>query len=310
MALRLAKLLALSAFGFACAFAQEKSAPTNAATQPGAKTIDDAKRDFQALKASRAGPEQNPGTLALPKVELPGVTTEILAPTGAAKNGKKEKRAQQKSQNWLLDAMALTEKSANNSDSKDRKRSANAPAPTAFTDELTDDADENPLSGANVLREQAAQTEKNAPIAKDAPILDNPLTPFMTGWISPRDHEVLLSKTSATPMLDASLAQMVDSPGTSLAPVSTSGPAGGFLSLPTPAPTLSENPYLRADLPTLAAPPQGLPSPALSLPAATLLPELKSPLVEPVAPAKPAPPPIDPRKPPQDEKYFPQLKRF
>lgn len=285
------------------ALAQEKAAPQN-----NGPTIDEAKREFQALKASRATPDQISGNLNLPKVDLPSPLPEAApSPSAAAKKLKAEKAAQQKSKNWLLEAMAQTEKSKTTGSATDRKRAKEDLDADDSPLARSLDGEADPLDPTGELRDRSQRTEQLP--APSTLRLDNPLTPYMTGWISPRDHDVLLPKTSATPMLDASLAQLVDAPGAlpATTAVTTAGP--GFSPLPGTATGPADNPYLRVELP-LPAPAATIPGTVLPGPAAGLPPELKAPTPEPVAPAKLAPGPADLSKPEHDAKYFPQLKRF
>ncbi len=316
MAHRIRLLLVLAAVGAGSGFAQEKSAATDA------PAIDEAKREFQVLKATRTAAEQ--AKIELPNVSLPNLPTGTVAPTAVSKNGKKEKSAQEKSKNWLLDAMEQTEKNATTT--SERKRgSSKGDARDGVSDDLlaiTDSDDlETPVRFLNELRDRAGKTslkEKPEATLQEVAPKDNPLAPYMTGWISPRDHAVLLPQTSETPMLDASLSQLVSGPGTSpsgASPIAAMPAGAGLSGVFAPAAGVAggatENPYLQLSLPSppAAVPGLSLPSPGglLSGPAVT---ELKAPLAEPPPPAKAPVAPVDLGKSPQDAKYFPQLKRF
>lgn len=310
----LSRLLIALATAAACpAIARAQETPAaSAATSGSGATIDEAKRDFQALKASRTTPGQATENLTLPKVDLPSPLPQSAPPARTARDEKKEKAAQLKAKNWLLDAMAKHEK--NTPDERGRKRGGSLTERASTSDELTLTGQETPDPLTGEFRPQDLPHEKTPAKPKEAPPLDNPLTPFMAGWISQRDHEALLPKTSATPLLDSSLAQLIDSPGASLPSTSVGGPASvtlpGFSALPASPPALADNPYLKADLPALPAPRVALPAASAALPGPNLPPELKPALVEPPAPAKNAVPAPDLAKPAQDAKYFPQLKRF
>lgn len=311
MAHRIKALLAFFACAVVAAMAQENAASTAAS---GENKIEDAKREFQALKASRATTDQAP-TLALPKVELPSLPTGASAPTGISKNGKKEKSAQQKSKNWLLDAMEQGEQTSRSPQSRKRgDATATDRTETGLPDELVASDELDPLNPTRELRDRP-NPNKTERADKAPAVLDNPLAPFMSGWISQRDHDVLLPKTSATPMLDASLAQFVDAPGGTTA-MPNIGPGGMSTAATLPGlPPLTrggseaiENPYLRADAP-LPMPAATLPAPNPT-PAMIVPPDHKVPTLEAPAPAKSPAPPVDLSKPPADAKYFPQLKRF
>ncbi|MBP6508334.1 MAG: hypothetical protein KA257_12285 [Opitutaceae bacterium] len=301
---RIVELLLLLALGAGVIWAEEKPAPA------GESAIAAAKREFDALKASRTTLEQN--KLALPKIENPSLAPRYIAPTAISKSTQKEKAAQQKANNWLLEAMQQNDKQARTSDDRHSAKSQD--------DKEIDPLEAHAAGAADELTRlpQGNRQEETPP--KEVRSSDNPLSSFMTGWISVRDQAVLLPKTSDTPQLDAALTQLLSSYAETAAVSSAINPAnrpngptiatGAGMSGLAP---VTDNPYLQLNLsPFLSGPGQGAPATSadLQLPTGPGTPDFKAPrMTAPPAEAKPGPA-FDLSKPPQDDKYFPQLKRF
>lgn len=259
-----------------------------------------AKRDFESVKSSRNATDPT-------KTELSGLTAPELSltkPTPKTKARAKtpaELLAEKKSANWLVDAMMK----------KDEKNSKGEAV----------DPDEAELLEAKLNPEVAARAALEKPVeekpaektstAKTGPEF-NPLTRFMSGWMTPQDYSLL------KPGLGGASADSLVARGE----ISSTGPTGdlnvatdkaGALetmslsrssSLAT-AVSPSANPYLQAFTP----PTQGVAS--FSLPGAPASPAPTTSTFTPPA----EPPPAKARmpdfaKPVADEKYFKQLKRF
>lgn len=278
--------------GFAAtAFAAEATSAEKPAPPP-EDSIAAAKRDLEAIKASRGVTEQPRADLpqfAAPDLQigLPA-TRRPNAPLSPA-----EAAAAKKSANWLVDAMMKkAERTADGNTEKiaDADGAENADGLTA--------TERRPASGKPERHDSRALTE---------PVV-NPLTNFMAGWMTPGDYKLLqpgLGTESAANLVargEPSSGQSVGSggEGSSLAAFGKTAPARS--SSPP-----RENPFLQDLLPsyqsaaTAAAPPPPVSTANASSPKA-FTPSPEPPPQKPVTPAF--------AKPNDDAKYFKPLKRF
>jgi len=253
-----------------------------------------AKRDFEAMKASRAGMAQPKD--ATPRVSLPGLHTAPAEPAPWAPAGTVAPEA--KPDNWLVDAM---EKGADVR--RPRSRADRDHAQRGSEGKLR--PDNRPDGG-----ERPAFAEIN--LRENDPTL-NPLTRFLSGWMTPRDYVLLQPALGGIPAAPASGYSEVNP-----LPLSGGRPSQTELGesdfrlkgrdtfhagrLPQPV-----NPYLpqpppSGGRPTALSPPVSLPAVAGSGTA--------------ISSPPPAPVPANTSKIPEfarpaaDEKYFKQLKRF
>jgi hypothetical protein len=273
--------------------------------------IDAAKRDLEVLKSTPAGTGDL--KLALPEIGGPNLPSgSPPAPTGLDARKRDVQAAQavaKKSQNWLLDAMAKEDS---------RQRALDGKTTAGDADEQTDELSPETLLDPDAPRVRTARDEEQAAAAqaraelRERPVVDNPLTAFMAGWISPRDQALLLPKASDTPQLDTALAPLLGPVVVEAPVVATAGESSLFVLDNTRASAVEANPYLQlsvADTPNFSRDP-ALPVTPPATPNPVPMPESRVPGLEPVrGELRPALPP-DLAKPVRDEKYFPQLKRF
>lgn len=263
-------------------------------------SLQDAKREFDALGDT---------TKSLPGVKdqsvMPSLSGIHLSPEDAvdvpvgstARKGGDATAKPGRGQNWLLDAMLKEPKSTKSGSTKSSTR---------------DDADEDEKSLEpfqklilEQMRGDTAKAETMADAAKAEKELSdavvNPLTDFMSAWISPRDHALLLPEKSA----DTPAIPRFNAPDT--VGVFTGGEIAkgdrSFLPNNTPA-----NPYL--DSIVSPANSIGAPRPAADPTPAPVVNPIQMPSAGHEKPrAQDTLAPII-AKPEEDARYFPQLKRF
>lgn len=263
---------------------------------PAAPPADDAiaavKRDYEVIQRTRS-------SLALQKLDLPDASLPSQPPPAVSaadlpasnlplsRGGSAAKPA--KAANWLLDAMAEKK-----SDPLDDLRAGQS---------ASDAGSGNSLSLEGNLPGQPAK-DANASV-KSLDAADNPLTSFMSAWMTPRDLELLKVKNAdtsgpgATGRTAADGSLHGDGLGTGRGPNAANAGLDAHI-----------NPYLANSAPGLTEGTKDLEAgPALGVPSyapASSLPAIKGDF----DPVKPPVPPADLLKPQDDSKYFPQLKRF
>ncbi len=288
---RRAALAAGALLAVLAARAEDKPAPTNA----GEATISSAKKDFDAIKASRDGALQQKAEL--PRLggvpDLPAGNENLPRPWASKKDELLEK--QKKSQNWLLDAMQKDKKSGATT-AKDRD------------DELPTDDDKAASRETN-----EADRERDA---KSTPVV-NPLARYMSGWLTPQDFAMLQASGSLA-LKDGGAANSGSTASVNLPGAAT--PSGGNfdaslagigLGNPANQPNLSapqENPFLASlvsggSTPAFT-PPATMPPPA---PPASTSAIFQAPAPEPASARSNIP---DFAKPSEDAKAFKPMKRF
>jgi len=294
----------------------------------GEDAIAKAKRDYEAIKAAKAGGEQ-PAAAGLPRQDTASfdlhLTADLPAPSTSADAKKKDLAnplAGKKSANWLLDAMSEAKK-GEHKDAKDRSMPGETEDErlTEKTDLLGQNralADEKQKAGAAHAENASGAAEKRHTV--EAP---NPLTRYMATWMTPKDFALLNPKAATMGALPAAGNGALPSPSDAASPgggeagawPGTSGIAEAFASSPgpaLPAQAPKPNPYL-AEF-TLPAPPPGAtrpnapaaaPNTGAAVPAAFM----------PSAPPQQPPAKVSPlleqvQKAQDDAKYLKQLKRF
>ncbi|HEY1110005.1 MAG TPA: hypothetical protein VGE76_15250, partial [Opitutaceae bacterium] len=309
----------------AAAEAPKGQAPAAAEATP-ARSIEEARKEFDALKAAREAAQRGQGT-ALPRVAVPELHTGLgdPRPTPGTKANPATDPAK-KSANWLVDAMTKEPGSRRDGD---RGRAVDSAFRESAGDGVgveaaLDDPQSAPSSsaarhgrGANA----ASEKEKSAEVP-------NPLNRYLAEWMTPRDYATLkpslteglaadgagasrggLGEISLPASMSGGLSGITLPGGAGPNPADGDAPGAGLKS-PAIAPP-RENPYLQTFVPpappspsTAAQPPVPAPAPAGGGPVMSPMPS--STPATPVA--KPAVP--DFARPAQDEKYFKQLKRF
>jgi len=275
---------------------------------PAADSIADAKKDLAIIKAP-AG-QQESGAV-LPTLDMKdvspgpgGVRPEapaLLVPErdGALDPAKKKEGTG----NWLVDAMDKKSDRPGSSKARDKDDLLKADA-----DPLRGDKDASMLEDAR---------EKDATPGPSEPVY-NPLDSFMGGWVSARDHDLLLPSAKGDGLSVAGIGQAhADTlPGLDLG---TGGaPADGLFSAPEGAGPgdvrAGSNPYLAALDLSLGPQAKGFLGPEGQGANPFGLPDLSSG----VSSIGAAPRPADTERtfvpdfalPPDDDKYFRQMKKF
>ncbi|MDB6093377.1 MAG: hypothetical protein JWM32_939 [Verrucomicrobia bacterium] len=277
----------------------------SAADEP-AKPADDAiagaRREFDTFKGSR-----NPGEMQ--KIELPSVDAPTLNVSSeesaffqqsqaARKKAEKEKKGKgAKDKNWLVDAMTRE----NSDSSKDTKPNA---LPSRESGESISLVDSMAPSSSAAPDRVANASSANAPS-------DNPLTGFMSSWMTTKDFDLLKVKgadTAVANSADRTVSGNLSARGTD---VLNAGPLGlGRFGAPAVADGKTSNPYL-ADLdPVPSYKPKEQVSPTLPGGPPFDAGPAFSPVKNDFLPARTDAPVGDPLKASKDAKYFPQLKRF
>lgn len=286
------------------------SAESRAAEEPAQPSaLSTAQQEFKHLKDSTA-PNGNARRLGLPTLEglNPG-QAEPVPYQGILNRESKaaDKKSSAQNKNWLVDAVM-----------KEQKRDGKAALSSDDEDEVDEDEDLDPLQkliveqlrgpdeeDADQIKEDSAKAE----IATETAVL-NPLTDYMSGWISARDRDLLLGDVKPRDG-SALISRFSDPAGSSAAPEH----AQFFFMAPADSPAglaaAPENPYL--DLAPLQQPLEGSMPLNFEAPPKPITPIYQLPDAMPtVTPPKRlnnlAPPGLS--KPEEDARYFPQLKRF
>lgn len=277
--------------------------------RPESTVLQAAKQDLEVIKASAI--DTNRIKLELPSISGP----ELRAVSSSQPSSRAQASATgaiQKSENWLLDAMAASD-----------RRTAEEENFLILTVEKT----ETELQLEKRFRlpgEKIDQAPSNqSQIAKDGnrnpttrPAIENPLTAFMGHWVSQRDHALLLPKATTGP---ASNSLLVSSSAPSHYQGVRTSITAGFSDEVTAATTSglspsnhpAGNPYLQTFLPPL--PESSAIRPVISAlgqpRTESTAPSIRRQSEPPVSAGKPLMP-VELTKPDEDKKYFPQLKRF
>jgi hypothetical protein len=279
-------------------------------------SIANAKKDFAAIKSSTAPSDSSP---VLPTVDMkdlgpaPGaarpVSPALLSADGENSLDPSKKKEKEGTGNWLVDAMEKKSDKAQSSRGKD--------------DLLRGDQDfpkDGERSGAQGERDTRSSADARGKAASREPAeaVYNPLGAFMGGWISARDHELLLPVAKGDTLIGGDLgrARAETLPGIGLGP-SGAVAEGALPSLDAAAWSGSRaapNPYIAA----------------LDVGPVSAIKSFAAPDLPAFAPYGPADAPrgmtssgVDPRpldtnrsfipdfaKPNDDDKYFKQMKRF
>jgi hypothetical protein len=215
---------------------------------PAADSIADAKKDLASIKSSAGQPDSG---AALPALDMRDVnpgpvgahldTTPVISPEKDASLDPTRKK--EGTGNWLVDAMDKKSDRSPSSKSKDRDDLLRGEQDLLKGDErLAARADRDTASLEESRDRPASKDEATGPAY-------NPLASFMGGWISPRDHDLLLpsSKTDGLSGAGAEKARSDLLPGLE---IGQQGSAAETLLPPESAPfgesTGAANPYLAA----------------------------------------------------------------
>jgi hypothetical protein len=279
------------------ALGQEKAPAINEAVR----------RDLEEIKA--AGVQAGRERLNLPAIAAPESQPAIALPRPQAASSQARDRNETVSENWLLQAM-----------NPDGERTAEEERRLILTGEKTETEimleKRFRLPGEKLSRPAATDPKGKADRDKtvESPTaFENPLAAFMGDWISSRDHELLIPKTTAKSGAGLVFSQILAAPG--LDPTAAKGPARAMGESFTPSrftENSTSNPYLPPDLPSLPVP-RGqvsfMPETSPTAAPADFFPPPTRKTDVPVAPSRPAPP-REISAPADDAKYFPQLRRF
>ena len=226
----------------AAAAARAGDAPAGTAGTPagGGDSIATAKKDFADIKLTTAPIESSPVLPALDMKDLgpsPGAvhlqTPETPGADGQSLLDPSGRKAKEGTGNWLVDAMEKKTDNQQSSRGKDALRGDR---------DFTRDTDKLDLLGDKDAQFPADAREK-APRRGATEAAYNPLESFMGGWISARDHELLLPSAKG----DLGKAQNATLPGIDFG--TEEGAADGGLPSPDSAWGNSRpeaNPYLAA----------------------------------------------------------------
>ena len=296
MSVRRYSCLILGAAAVLCVRADEKTKPP--APPPTADGISSAKRDFDSIRTSRSPIEQQ--RLDVPQVSTPtlhlGDDYSAYSQSEAAKR-KEQEGKKAKSNNWLVDAM------------QDKHSAAAQAAKPAEAFKSEGEREESTLLTLNA-EETARTASKNLPdVSRTAPTADNPLTNYMSSWMTTKDYDLLKVKPADTDGVSA--ANKESDPAMFDGLMRGNNSTGSAPHFAGNSPDRAPNPYLADFAPPPASPTKDN-TPAHFSGAIDLGPSLLPPLTRKndVNPLPPTPPPVDVLKPSSDSKYFPQLKRF
>jgi hypothetical protein len=277
------------------------------APAPAADSIASAKKDIAEIKSSLAQPE---AAGALPTLDMkdlgpvPGAARPDAAPLLSPEKDPSLDPAKKKAGtgNWLVDAMDKNT-SSQASRSKEKDDVLKGDPDLIRADEKGVRLEKDPLA-IDDARDREPPKEKEA--------VYNPMDSFMSGWVSARDHDLLLPSSKGDGIAGADADKRDLLPGLEVGP---SQPSADFTLPQVDAgdPRAAANPYV-AIMDSLPAPAKSftLPEPSLFAPA-----ELQD-APHGVATSGVDAGPVDaPRsfipdfaQPSDDDKYFKELKKF
>ena len=280
----------------ASVFAAEKTPPDQTPPPAAEDPMAGAKREFEGIKAARGVTEQSKAAAPLPIFTVPELSLGTPTPkTKARAKTAAELLAEKKSANWLVDAMMKK-------DPKDE------------VDSLDQKVDLLAKEQVDTKKTTNEKTDTKPEASPKGPEL-NPLTRYMSGWMTPQDYSLLKSgmngptaeslvsrgdTSGAGSVMNAALPSDAGGGALDLMALSRTGPA------PSTATAAAGNPYLQGFAPPAQNFQNFSPPPAAMSPAAPA----PSVFTPPTAPATPTSRIPDFAKPAADEKYFKQLKRF
>ncbi|MEO6005489.1 MAG: hypothetical protein ABIZ04_10875 [Opitutus sp.] len=293
-------------FRFAVIATVLSSGRAETATEKPRDPIAEAKKDYAAIKASESPANRSvPSHVApsVPALELPSDTPPPLSPIQRARKTESMQDAKRQGQpgaskNWLVDALQLD-------GAEVQREQKDGGLVTSAEEKKSKDTLNSASSKLRAADGPRAAREK----LLDAP---NPLRPFLSQWMTPKDLALLQPKPAGA---NAAVAQSKDSP-TFFSPSAQAGSHNGFTPVEDsfaqhPSPTVERNPYLSDPRETalsvfgdrpLATPPVS----NSSMPTLNAVP----PPITPIRPAEPPPPLTETFKPQVDARDFKQLKRF
>lgn len=292
------------------AFAAEPP-PATPAAPPAEDAITAAKRDLETIKAARGGVEQARADLprfSTPELNLGGSGT----PARVEGRSAAEAAAAKKSANWLVDAM-MKKPTTRAADGKERLPSSDGTEKDGAKGDTTDSrnaltaGDDDPQN-----QDQKDPSSRRDPKKPAEPVV-NPLTSFMSGWMSASDYKLLqpgLGGESAANLV----ARGESAPAFSAATTTglagdVANPANFGRTAPGRSAPPRENPFLQALGPT-PTPSVGPGGPMAAIPTASAPPpKVQMPLPDPLPPPQKSATPTF-VKPNDDAKYFKPLKRF
>jgi hypothetical protein len=283
------------------------------APAPAQDPIAAAKKDFAAIRSTAVSPDPSSPLPALDLKDVGGAPAAALsAPTPLPSDGETSLDPAKKSKgtgNWLIDAM-------------DKEKNAGRTQPSRPGDErlkpdaeLEADADRTETGGA---REGASGAEaRDAASPKDpADKTYNPLDSFMAGWISARDHDLLVPSSKDGAPAGAEAARLEGPAGPD--PM----PSGSLVDMLLPPPDSASWGDSKPEANPFLAPSDSEPAPAVKFFTGADAPGFAPfGLTDPVPGAGPSGPsalPADASRtflpdfaqPSDDDKYFKQMKRF
>jgi hypothetical protein len=282
-----------------------------------------AKRDYEAIQASGAEADQvAPGRVrqSLPSIELATEGPLLVTPIQRARKSEAidRKTGAAHSKNWLLDAMDATSRDLTkpgNRKSADLERDGESLIDHSWlTGSGRTETDHRVGRGLRSAPGSAA----HSPDALLRADVSNPLSQYMSTWMTARDFELLQSKpNSAAGQGTASFLSSTAANGSPVHPMPGAQVMPGdeesvfdFTGLPIGS--KSVNPYIDG----LVTPPALLPPAARAgsnlVPPPNLMPPLQneSPVLKSLPDLKSKPSTIEQLKSQDDARYFKQLKRF
>jgi hypothetical protein len=285
-----------------CAEPAPPAAPPAAASPAKEEPIAAAKREFQGVKSARDAAMQPDGRV--PRIAVPELSTG--APPAAPTLQQRTAAPEQKSANWLVDAMEKRPDGRRDA-GLEQTRGGRVTPPRERDVNAATGGDE---PGAAVARDQALERER-----KENAAALNPLTRYLGDWMTPQDYALLKpglqpSMAGGEPRTSgATLPFGVSSP---VSPLPGAETAFGLVPPTLPASTPAAprvNPYLQSLTPAAA--------PAVFTPTASTVSPPSAPAPAPVTVTSPPTVPAQSgskvpefAKPGSDARYFKQLKRF
>jgi hypothetical protein len=279
---------------------------------PPADSISAAKKDFSAIKASGLPTDAAPMVPSLEMKEIGPIPGGGIQPTPLPVNDPLTLDPAKKrtgTGNWLLDAMDANSEASRGSPTGDDL--ARGGADLIRNDERLGGHIDRSVPSSRDSREKAEAKEIESRAF-------NPLDSFMAGWISSRDHDLLLSSAKPESLAPGEVpkARFDVLPGLEVAP-----PAGGMDgSLPSPEAAswadakATVNPYLAIEESAVPAPMKVFMAPEFPSFAPDTDPYVvRGPSLSGVDPGSVDSPRSfipDFAQPAEDDKYFKQLKRF
>ncbi len=290
-------------------------AATPASAPPTEDSIAAAKRELEQFKRATSTGALDSRSGAMPSISIPQVHTDdepvLITPPADQLKPKGKPSA-----NWLVDAMMNPKRDGENGIDRartDRRTTRDGDLPLRHKTQGVHLTDAEKAGDSDKLADTGKSADPEQPAPAKPDVVFNPLSQFMTSWMTPQDYTLLKPNLDHSAIATAGPDTQPQAGVASADPdglAALAGISGETFAAPKPGyapPTGADNPFLSA-----MSLPDALPPTAITQATAATAPSPPPPLLD------PTPPPEQPdrstvpdfAKPAEDDKYYKPLKRF